>query len=173
MTQNRNLSFLFMYIHYRNILSAAEWKSTSGSLSASQQEWLLHQGSLTQKLYEVATYFNVEVVQEKWIAKNQEKTIACNEDVWLREVLLKDSDTNWIFAQTLVPKSTIDNIAQNIPTLGNEPIGLWLFSQNPVRKQLEWTKAENGLFARRGVYEINGYSLEIKELFLAEFPYLD
>lgn len=172
MTQNRNLSFLFMYIHYRNILSAAEWKSTSGSLTASQQEWLLHQGSLTQKLYEVATYFNVEVVQEKWIAKNQEKTTACNEDFWLREVLLKDGETNWIFAQTLVPKSTIENIAQNVPKLGNEPIGLWLFSQNPTRTKLEWTQAENGLFARRGVYEIKGYSLEIRELFLIDFPYL-
>lgn len=162
-----------MYIHYRNILSASEWKSTSVLLTASQQEWLLHQGSLTQKLLDVANDFSVEVVQEKWIAKNSQHITACNENVWLREVLLKDGETNWIFAQTLVPKSTINNIAQNIPTLGNEPIGLWLFSQNPVRKQLEWTKTENGLFARRGVYEINGYSLEIKELFLAEFPYLD
>ncbi|WP_275686816.1 hypothetical protein [Mannheimia haemolytica] len=49
--------------------------------------------------------------------------------------------------------------------LGNQPIGLWLFSQNPTRTKLEWTQTENGLFARRGVYEIRGYSLEIRELF--------
>lgn len=163
-----------MFIDYRKILAHSVWhlETDCYTLSSSQQEWLLHEGSLTQKLCEVATNFNVEVVQEKWIAKNSDKTTACNEDVWLREVLLKEGDTNWIFAQTLVPRSTIENIAQNVLELGNQPIGLWLFSQNPTRTKLEWTKTESGLFARRGVYEIEGYSLEIRELFLSDFPYL-
>nr|WP_237052369.1 chorismate lyase [Mannheimia granulomatis] len=160
------------YLEYRQVFSESAWQTNPEALSPAQQQWLLHHGSLTQKLCEVAVDFNVEVVQEKWIAKNLQKTTACNEEYWLREVLLKDGTTNWIFAQTLVPKSTIENIAQNVPKLGNEPIGLWLFSQNPLRKTLEWTQAENGLFARRGVYEINGFSLEIKELFLESFPYL-
>lgn len=161
-----------MFTKYRKILLEAEWHSEPKPLSFTQQDWLLHDGSLTQKLLDVATDFNVEVVQEKWVAKNSQNLTACNEDFWLREVLLKDGDTNWIFAQTLVPKSTIENIAQNVPKLGNEPIGLWLFSQNPTRTKLEWTQAENGLFARRGMYEIKGYSLEIRELFLIDFPYL-
>ncbi|RGE48236.1 hypothetical protein MHD_07070 [Mannheimia granulomatis] len=160
------------YLEYRQVFSESAWQTNTEALSPSQQQWLLHRGSLTQKLCEVAVDFNVEVVQEKWVAKNLQKTTACNEKYWLREVLLKDGTTNWIFAQTLVPKSTIESIAQNVPKLGNEPIGLWLFSQNPLRKTLEWTQAENGLFARRGVYEINGFSLEIKELFLESFPYL-
>ena len=89
------------FIDYRKILSESVWhlETDCFSLSSSQQEWLLHEGSLTQKLLEVATNFNVEVVQEKWIAKNSEKTTACNEDVWSREVLLKDGEKNWIFAQ--------------------------------------------------------------------------
>lgn len=161
-----------MYTNYRNILSACEWKADAGTLSIAQQEWLLHEGSLTQKLLDVASNFNVEVVQEKWIAKNSQKMTACNEQYWRREVLLKEGDTNWIFAQTLVPKKTIENIAQNVLKLGNEPIGLWLFSQQPTRTKLEWAQAESGLFARRGVYEINGYSLEINELFLKDFLYL-
>lgn len=160
------------FLTYRQIFLDSNWHSDPKLLSTSQQEWLLHNGSLTQKLYEVATNFNVEVVQEKWVAKNSQNLTACNEEIWLREVLLKDGETNWIFAQTIVPRSTIENIAPNLVNLGNEPIGLWLFSQNPIRKKLEWAKAENGLFARCGVYEINGYSLEIKELFLENFPYL-
>lgn len=163
-----------MFIDYRKILSESVWhlETDCFSLSSSQQEWLLHEGSLTQKLCEVATNFNVEVVQEKWVVKNSQNLTACSEDMWLREVLLKDGDTNWIFAQTLVPRSTIENIAQNVLELGNQPIGLWLFSQNPTRTKLAWTKTKNGLFARRGVYEIRGYSLEIRELFLETFPYL-
>lgn len=161
-----------MFTKYRKILLEAEWHSEPELLSLTQQNWLLHDGSLTQKLLDVATDFNVEVVQEKWVAKNSQNLTACNEYFWLREVLLKDGDTNWIFAQTLVPRSMIENIAPNIPTLGNEPIGLWLFSQNPIRKKLEWAQVENGLFARRGVYQINGYFLEVKELFLENFPYL-
>ncbi|HGO5824638.1 TPA: chorismate lyase [Mannheimia haemolytica] len=163
-----------MFIDYQKNLSESvgHLETDCFSLSSSQQEWLLHEGSLTQKLCEVATNFNVEIVQEKWIAKNSEKTTACSEEIWLREVLLKEGDTNWIFAQTLVPRSTIENIAQNVLELGNQPIGLWLFAQNPTRTKLEWTKTKNGLFARRGVYEIRGYSLEIRELFLETFPYL-
>ena len=162
----------FMYSRYLKIFSECDWYCDPKIPSTSQQEWLLHEGSLTQKLLEVATNFNVEVVQEKWFTKNSEKTTACNEDVWSREVLLKEGDTNWIFAQTLVPRSTIENIAQNVLELGDQPIGLWLFAQNPTRTTLEWTKTKNGLFARRGVYEIRGYSLEIRELFLETFPYL-
>lgn len=161
-----------MFSSYRTIFSNAKWQSAPNALSSSELEWLLNEGSLTQKLCEVATDFNVEIVQERWIAKNSENLTACNEDCWLREVLLKNGNTNWIFAQTLIPKSTIENIAPNIPTLGNKPIGLWLFAQNPTRKKLKWSQAENGLFARYGVFEIEGYSLEVKELFLPEFPYL-
>lgn len=161
-----------MFIKYRKIFLESTWFLNAEPLSTSQKEWLLHSGSLTQKLCEVTSHFNVEVIQEKWLAKNSEKTTACSEDMWLREVLLKDGDTPWIFAQTLVPKSSIENIADNVLELGNQPIGLWLFSQNPVRIKQEWAQSENGLFARRGVYEIKGYSLEIKELFLETFPYL-
>nr|WP_275686817.1 chorismate lyase [Mannheimia haemolytica] len=81
-----------MYSLYLKILSECDWCCDPKTLSTYQQEWLLHEGSLTQKLYDVATNFNVEVVQEKWIAKNSEKTTACNEDVWSREVLLKDGE---------------------------------------------------------------------------------
>lgn len=161
-----------MLFEYRKILLESEWLSSTELLSATQKEWLLHNGSLTQKLCEVAKHFNVEVLQEKWIAKNSENLTACYEELWLREALLKDGDTPWIFAQTLVPKSSIENIANHVLELGNQPIGLWLFSQNPIRTKQEWMRSENGFFARRSVYDINGYSLEIKELFLDSFPYL-
>ncbi|CUU53281.1 putative 4-hydroxybenzoate synthetase/chorismate--pyruvate lyase [Actinobacillus pleuropneumoniae] len=164
---------MFMLRQYRRILAQNHWCSEQEPLSKAQQEWLLHQGSLTQKLLQVTQYFNVEITQQKWIAKVSEKMTACRSDFWLREVLLKEKDQPWIFAQTVAPRETVEHVAQDLPKLGDQPIGLWLFPQKPKRISLEWQcDAHSGMYMRRACYLLKGYPLEISELFLADFPYL-
>ncbi|WP_440163126.1 chorismate--pyruvate lyase family protein [Actinobacillus pleuropneumoniae] len=160
---------MFMLRQYRRILAQNHWCSEQEPLSKAQQEWLLHQGSLTQKLLQVSRQFNVEITQQKWVTKASENY----SKYWLREVLLKEEDQPWIFAQTLVPQATIDNVAQDLPILGDQAIGLWLFPQTPKRISLEWQcDAHSGMYMRRACYLLKGYPLEISELFLADFPYL-
>lgn len=166
-----------MLTQYRKILIQNHWREEARGLTEQQSAWLLHQGSLTQKLLQVTRYFNVQITDQRWLAKNFENMTACDlpdsSDYWLREVLLKEADQPWLFAQTLLPKQTIENVAGKIPTLGEQPIGLWLFAQHPERTLLAWQQDDDtGMYMRRACYRLNGYPLEIRELFLPRFPFL-
>lgn len=159
---------MHLFSHYRTILAAQDWQTGEQALAPHIADWLLHGDSLTQKLQQLRP-LTVEIVSQGWqTAKNHENSPGC----WLREVLLKGGEHDWIFAQTLVPQATIDNVAQAVPKLGAQPIGLWLFPQQPQRLSLVWRQdRETGLYARCSTLLLNGYPLEIKELFLAQFPF--
>lgn len=143
---------------YRQLLNPPYWQN-DGTLPPQIAEWLLYDHSLTEKLQTICDCVQVDVVSESWQAEN-----------WVREVVLKCGETDWIFAQTVIPKATIENVGQAVPTLGNQAIGLWLFPQNPERVSLEW-RCEHGLYARRSELHLHGYPIEIKELFLTDFPF--
>lgn len=132
-------------------------------------EWVLHRDSLTEKLQSVCAQFRVELIYEGWQALYfGEKSVK----QWVREVVLKCGETDWIFAQTVLPQETIEQVASALLTLGEQPIGLWLFPQQPERVSLMWQQnAESGCFARRSQLLLKGYPIEIKELFLIDFPF--
>lgn len=157
-----------MFEKYRAILAATDWHTDEKMLRAPLQDWLLHTDSLTQKLQQICPHLRVEILREGWA---QSANFAGNPTAcWLREVQLYCGDKPWIFAQTLLPKQTIEQVAQAVPTLGEQPIGLWLFAQNPERLSLEWRQdRETGLYARRSRLRVKGYELEIRELFLPDF----
>lgn len=152
---------------YRRLLAHTAWQPPNGVLPPVQARWLLHHSSLTEKLQQICDCFQVDIVHEGWIypSYNHEKQ-------WLREVVLKCGQTDWIFAQTLLPQTTIEQVAQAVPELGNRPIGLWLFPQQPTRLSLNWQfDTDSGLYARRSLLSLKGYPIEIKELFLTDFPF--
>ncbi|MFZ7224480.1 chorismate--pyruvate lyase family protein [Avibacterium avium] len=161
--------------HYRQLLARPDWQ-TSGHLSVPEiAQWVQHQGSLTQKLQQACQQLSVEVIYQGWqensTAKISLKSTALNK-TWLREVLLKGDGTPWIFAQTTLPETTVQNVAQYVLQLGEQPIGLWLFKQPMQRISLYWRQdPETGLYARYSDFDLKGYPLQIKELFLAEFPF--
>lgn len=154
---------------YRLLLASEGWKAQGTSLSTEKRGWLLYNDSLTEKLQRICSNFQVEIVEEGWQAVTSSENFAKQ---WVREVLLKCGEQELIFAQTILPDVTIENVAQEILHLGNQPIGLWLFPQKPQRLHLEWRQdSETGLYARRAQYLLHGYPIEIKELFLAQFPF--
>ncbi|MFZ7255315.1 chorismate--pyruvate lyase family protein [Avibacterium avium] len=160
---------------YRQLLDRPDWQ-TSGHFTAPEiAQWVQHQGSLTQKLQQACQQLSVEVIHQGWqensTAKISLKSTALNK-TWLREVLLKGDGTPWIFAQTTLPETTVQNVAQYVLQLGEQPIGLWLFKQPMQRVSLYWQQdPETGLYARYSDFDLKGYPLQIKELFLAEFPF--
>lgn len=130
---------------------------------------MLHGGSLTEKLQSVCTQFQVEIIFEGWQAVNFSEKSAKQ---WVREVVLKCGETDWIFAQTVLPQETIEQVAGAVLALGEQPIGLWLFPQQPERVSLMWQQnKESCFFARRSQWLLKGYPIEIKELFLTDFPF--
>ncbi|MDH2998726.1 4-hydroxybenzoate synthetase [Pasteurellaceae bacterium LFhippo2] len=158
-----------IFSNYRNMLSQQNWQSDESLLPVAVADWLMHTDSLTLKLQQICSNLNVEIIQQSWQLVGFEQNFA---KTWLREVLLKSGKTQWIFAQTLFPEKTIENVAQEVVNLGNDPIGLWLFPQNPERVSLEWQQdSETGLYMRRSQLMLKNYPLEIRELFLEQFPF--
>ncbi|AUI66898.1 MULTISPECIES: chorismate lyase [Glaesserella] len=154
---------------YRKILATTAWQTSEVGLPSDVAQWLLHTHSLTEKLQQVCTKLQVEIVQQGWQAVTFEQKFA---KTWVREVLLKGDESSWLFAQTLLPEATIDAVAQAVLTLGDKPIGLWLFPQHPQRVTLEWQQdQQTGLYARRSQLLLKGYPLEIRELFLPPFSF--
>ncbi|MDP8079464.1 chorismate--pyruvate lyase family protein [Phocoenobacter skyensis] len=153
---------------YSQILSRANWQCDDTSLSVLQKDWLMHQGSLTVKLQQHYKEVSVQVISQQWFAKNEKNLTA----YWQRDVLLLGDDKEIIFAQTQIPQITVENVAQDLLTLGNESIGLWLFPQKPQRLNLEWTQdPQTGLYARHSTLVLDNYPLKIKELFLENFSF--
>lgn len=162
-------------VQYRTILASSDWQAETSALPAEVANWLLHTDSLTQKLQAIWADLTVEIIQQGWqggrsclfSAKSSELT-----KVWSREVILRGDKQPRIFAQTLLPEETVAQVAQDVLTLGDTPIGLWLFPQNPIRLRLEWRKdPDSGLYARRSLLMLHGYPLAIYELFLPDFPF--
>lgn len=154
---------------FRAQLARSYWQTESGLLPSAVAEWLLHTDSLTEKLQSVCQQFRVELIHEGWQAVDFGEKSA---NQWVREVVLKCGEADWIFAQTILPQETIENVAHEVLTLGEQPIGLWLFPQNPERLSLMWQQSpQTGSYARCSLLSLKGYPLEIKELFLADFPF--
>lgn len=154
--------------HYRQLLARPRWHTSGELLSSAQAEWLLHSASLTEKLQTICPCLRVEIVDEGWQAVEYDGKLTKQ---WQRDVLLKCGDSNWIFAQTSLPQETVEQVAQAVLSLGNQPIGLWLFPQQPQRQSLSWQCTDQGLYARRSQLLLKGYPIEIKELFLNDFPF--
>lgn len=132
------------------------------------QSWLFEKGSLTARLKQVCQQFDVKVQSEKWIEKTFENETALLpvESYWCREVVLYGDGKPWVAARTLISKDLLTHY-QSLFTLGDKPIGEWLFSLSAQRIGIQWAKdPESGLYARRSLFLVQEMTLLISELFL-------
>ena len=88
------------------------------------------------------------------------------ESYWCREVVLYGDGKPWVAARTLISKDLLTHY-QSLFTLGDKPIGEWLFSLSAQRVVIQWAKdPESGLYARRSLFLVQEMPLLISELFL-------
>lgn len=147
---------------YHALLERLQWQADSALLPERVRNWLSYPDSLTQKLQQHCQDLRVQVLAEQWLS----------EQIWRREVCLHADGVAWVYGQTDVPRETILQVAPDFLHLGNKPIGLWLFPQNPIRQNLEWAfDPESGCYARRSTLLLRDYPLYISELFLPGFPF--
>ena len=145
----------------RCILQHPDWRDACILPSPAVRDWLLHEGSLTRKLQQHCARLDVAIAHEGWT----------DDDHWLREVWLSGDGIPWIYAQTRIPSATLARV-RPLQTLGAEPIGPWLYQQNPQRLSLHWRHdPASGLYARHSTLLVHGEPLHIAELFLAAFPW--
>lgn len=91
------------------------------------KDWLLSEGSLTQKLKLCCDQFEVIVLGEQWITADPREWHGPEQQLWLREVLLQLDGIPWVFARTLMSPQLLKQ-QQQLEQLGQRPLGELLFS---------------------------------------------
>ena len=138
-------------------------------------DWLTDPGLLTARLrQQCGADFRLEVMQE---SSHQPVT---REQGELRQIVLWCGDRACIYAETLLPASTIEQHPW-LTELGSEPLGETLRSRSDVsRGTFEYALLapahlpvdltghnESELWARRSAFFVGGTSLLVTEIFLA------
>lgn len=98
----------------------------------SLKNWLLANGSLTEKLKKHCSNFSVTVLGEHLLSPLPNELPSQTEPVWVREVLLSLDDIPWIFARTLIPQTLLNNSLYDFIHLGNRPLGELLFTSSDI-----------------------------------------
>lgn len=149
------------------------------------RSWLLETGSLTQRAIDYCQSrdndFNVRVLKQENNCPADSEAVLLNmkaEELGLiREVLLNCGSNAIIFARTIIPFSTMSGKHEELNSLGNKPLGEYLFSQSDMtRMPLELSFYENPsnkqqFWARRSVFLLNNNPLLVYEVFLPQLTY--
>ena len=152
------------------------------------KDWVCCESSLTVRVKELGVSFSVEVLNqsETVLTLEQQQTLKTTDrDALIREVVLKQGNTPLIYAQTLMPHSTILGSEERLAHLGNQSLGQVLFqTKGATRGDIECTEVthdsdlatfiENHLkqpmhspvFIRRSLFSLNNKPLLVNECFL-------
>ena len=157
-------------------------------------EWLTEAGSLTARLKSLSSNnLTVEILSQRWARAEASEARALGLPlramVLIREVILKGNGDDWVFARSILPRSSLTGSLRCLSRLDNRPLGGWLFRQPSLRRgpmmispfahgdlRLELItprldhKAENRtLWGRRSVFYVQSKPLLVAELFLPDF----
>lgn len=151
--------------------------------------WLFDPASLTSRLVAACNgNFRVHVLDQAWYnpLHNESRRLGMRYKrmALIREVLLYCDDTPWVFARTVIPKSTLSGKRKFLANLGSRPLGAVLFSDpNMHRDDFEITKLTTGhylyekavqgladapasIWGRRSVFYLQNKPLLVNEIFL-------
>lgn len=154
-------------------------------LTSTQADWLLYEGSLTERLKQVGQQFSVKLLGQQLLAPNTEEKqrLKGKDQVVIREVLLYCNEKPWVFARSLFSPSAENANTLNLQQLGNQSLGEPLFARNdlhcgpievaevalmhPVAQlNLRWFGKKQRLLARRRIFSTGGEQLLVSEVFL-------
>ena len=147
-------------------IAIANWQPVNEHLIAEltpiQQDWILHSGSMTQKMIDAFDgNVKIEVIKS-------EVTHTDASDVLVREVMMLCDEKPCVLAKTIVPVSALQGHYKNLETLGSIPLGKILFSDPDIkRSEFELSKVE-GNWARRSTFTLKTGRLLLHEVFLDE-----
>lgn len=169
-------------IHWYNV---NDRQHLPDSLSA----WLLDQTSLTQRLQaHCGAQFKVDVVTQCWqrplAAERTLLGLPMRQYARIREVYLYCQQQPWVFARTVIPRTTLVGSYRRLARLGAHPLGRVLFAHRLLQRsalQITCLKPGNilyilatahlpeppaSLWARRSLFYLTYGSLSVTEVFL-------
>ena len=157
------MSFQEHYPAWRQALAGGGWRGSGEELPAATAAWLLHQGSLTEKLRGRCGSLKVRIVRQGWFSGS----LKTNEASFCEA----KTDTAGLPGLETAKAGGVAAAASERVWLRDEPIGPWLFARRTRRQSLQWRRDEGGLYARRSMLLLEGSPLQISELFLPQFDF--
>jgi len=159
------------------------------SPSSKIQAWLTTPTSLTAKLKVLCPSLEVVILSEALeiplLNESQKLGINRDEEAWVRCVLLRCKEHNWVYARTVIPNLTTSNPWHHLQSLGNKPLGEVLFELPSIQRSpfefskdplSYWPHLLNNLtdegatkkpgFARRSIFKQENAPLLLTEVFL-------
>ena len=158
------------------------------------QDWLFDQGSLTARIVAACCgAFRVEVLSQGWQRPlaNEARRLGIKQQhyAWVRQVRLFCGDTPWVFARTVIPRTTLSGAQRHLAGLGAKPLGAVLFADpGMTRDPLEVARllaphyfhaaavqglanAPDLIWGRRSVFYLQQKPLLVNEIFLPALKY--
>ena len=112
-----------------------------------QQAWLLDRGSLTERLQQAGTHFEVRLVEQGWrninrypnwfaqMLQNKCSQFRSFKRYWFREVQLWLNDQCMVTAISYTPAPTMQQQAKFLTKLSNRSLGSILFSNRRIQRR--------------------------------------
>ena len=166
-------------------INAAWQKATDCGLPDQHlTDWLLHTGSLTERLQALTNTFKVDVLGQATLDADDSEKLALSDyeqHKWqIREVILYGNGKPWVFARSVLPEHLCNT---TWASLGNQPLGQRIFNddnfvrsefviaeldQNPIAPDTKLK--EQTLWGRRSAFTIQHWHLLVAEVFLPDCP---
>ncbi|WP_237464106.1 chorismate lyase [Vibrio stylophorae] len=162
---------------YRAQLAQARWLSAkqATSMPSPLSDWLWSVDSLSQRLSQHCDQFSVELIQQRELSAGEltenERELLGDSPCIERQVLLLGDGQPWVFAQSLLPLSTLTGEEQDLAILGNQALGFRVFRHPLARRDaIQVASLSQGLWARRSRLWIADKPLLVHDLFLPQAP---
>lgn len=146
--------------------------AVDSDLPTTLRYWLTLPTSLTQALKLRADNFSVQVLEQRQISLAlpidgfHDQQAPC--PMFSRKVLLKQGDTPWVAAHTLIPVSSLAGGLEQFTQLANKPLGELLFATPGVHKDHLQVCSAGHVWGRRTRYLLHHQPLLVSEFFLPE-----
>ena len=171
----------------------AIWRqSTAASVtrvSLFWRDWLLDQGSLTERLIAASGgEFSVRVLsqslQRPSLSERRALSLPEHRLALVREVILSGAGVPWVFARSVIPLQTLTGRLRRLRHLDSRPLGALLFSDPTMsREPLQWACIDSNsrslspqmaslnqpVWGRRSVFKLSAKPLLVCEVFLPSF----
>ncbi len=165
-------------------LEATQWPASA--IPQNALTWLMEPRSLTLRIKKTFKQaFSLKLIEQGWstpmLSEAQCLGEPINEDMLIREVLLKLGQQTYVFARTSLPKKLVTNVCE-LTELGSKPLGEVIFAYPDLKRtKLEVAKvavnqlkkslipdlsAEKFIWARRNHYQIEETTFLVSEFFL-------
>ena len=144
-----------------------------------QQAWLLDRGSLTERLQQAGTHFEVRLVEQGWrnsnrypnwfaqMLQNKRSQFRSFKRYWFREVQLWLNDQCMVTAISYTPAPTMQQQAKFLTKLSNRSLGSILFSNRRIQRGdiVLRHHVSTDCWSRASIFYLQGQPMLVSEYF--------